>query len=378
MGTGTVVGSTKIVDNGPDEDQWNLVIVGDGYTATEQNDFNDAADDFVDILASSPPFDGPAVWDRVNVHRLEVHSDESGALNPETCADGTTPFAASASTAVSYFDAEYCASGLRRALVVDRVKVLLEVGALVPEVDVILVLVNHVEPGGTGSPGMAVCNVGGIYDGTASHEIGHSAFGLADEYDYYAGCDSGETGHDLYTGLEPLEPNVTINADRATIKWAQYIDPATPMPTTTNPDPTQCDTQPSPVAVGEIGAFDGAYYHHSGAYRPAYRCAMRDTDDEYCTVCRDSIIGQILVEDSNCLIATAVYDDPWARDVVALRQWRNRTIRGPAPTAGAMRALDRAYRRISPPVARYVQPRPWLARPLRTLVFAPLAQVVRT
>ena len=133
------------------------------------------------------------MWDRVNVHRLEVHSDESGALNPETCADGTTPFAASASTAVSYFDAEYCASGLRRALVVDTGKVLLEVGALVPEVDVVLVLVNHVEPGGTGSPGIAVCNVGGIYDGTATHEIGHSAFGLADEYEYYAGCGSGET-----------------------------------------------------------------------------------------------------------------------------------------------------------------------------------------
>ena len=53
------------------------------------------------------------------------------------------------------------------------------------------------------------------------HEMGHTAFGFADEYEYYASSGSGETGHDRYTGSEPSRPNVTINTNRATNKWHQ-------------------------------------------------------------------------------------------------------------------------------------------------------------
>lgn len=374
MGAGTVIGATKVVDNGPDEDQWNLVIVGDGYTEAEQSEFLDVADDFVDVLQATAPFDGPAVWDRINVHRLDVHSEESGALNPETCADGTAPFAASASTGVSFFDAEYCATGRRRELVVDFGAVLVEVGALVPEVDAILVVVNHVQPGGSESIGIAVSYAGGLYDRTAVHELGHS-FGLADEYDSLAGCDSGESGQDVYPLGEPDQPNVTIDTDRTSIKWAAYIDAATAVPTTVNPDPTECDTQPSPVGVGEIGAFDGAYSYHSGVFRPAYTCCMREHAEDFCDVCRDVIIGQILIEESNCMIATAVYRDPWHPDVAALRRWRSRHLRPGAPAAPAMRVLDRLYRRVSPPIARFIEPRPRLAQALRRYLFAPIAAI---
>jgi hypothetical protein len=57
-------------------------------------------------------------------------------------------------------------------------------------------------------------------DEIAIHEMGHTAFGLADEYCCFAGCSSGETGHDSYTGGELAQPNVTANGDPATIKWA--------------------------------------------------------------------------------------------------------------------------------------------------------------
>ncbi|MEZ5193243.1 MAG: M64 family metallopeptidase [Nocardioides sp.] len=140
----------------------------------------------------------------------------------------------------------------------DTAAVSLEVGALVPDVDVILVFVNHVQPGGTGADGVAVSYAGGWLDGTAIHELGHSAFGLGDEYPYLAGCASGETTQDQYTGAEPLEPNLTINVDRATIKWASYVDASTPLPTTVNPDPTQCDTQPNPFPDDTIGAYEAA------------------------------------------------------------------------------------------------------------------------
>ncbi len=53
------------------------------------------------------------------------------------------------------------------------------------------------------------------------HEMGHTAFGLADEYSTYAGCSSGETGHNTYSGSEPTEQNVTANI--TTLKWQSLV-----------------------------------------------------------------------------------------------------------------------------------------------------------
>lgn len=381
MGTGLVVGATKIVDNGPDSSQWNLVIVGDGYTAAEQSSFETTVDSFVSILQGTSPFSGTLTWDRINIYRMDVESDESGAINPATCTDGTTPFAASESSGVSFFDAEYCAHPyyIRRLLSVDILAVSVEVGILVPDADAILVLVNHVEPGGSGLPGVAVSYAGGVFTGAAIHELGHSAFGLGDEYDFLLGCDSGETGQDTYVGLEPVEPNLTINSDRTTIKWASKIDAATPMPTTVNADPTTCDTQANPVADGDVGAFEGAYHHHAGVFRPAYDCIMRNKDyADFCAVCTGTIVDGIVAYGSTCFIVTAVYGDPWAPDVVTLRNWRDRNLEPGRRGRPLMRVLNGAYLQVGPWLAHQARQRPAVARGLRRWVFAPLAGWLRS
>ena len=75
----------------------------------------------------------------------------------------------------------------------------------------------------------------------ALHEMGHTAFGLADEYEYYAGCGSGETDRNAYVGGEPVELNVTLDAGSATIKWKAWLtSPADALPTTTNANCAQC------------------------------------------------------------------------------------------------------------------------------------------
>ncbi|MEZ5193242.1 MAG: M64 family metallopeptidase [Nocardioides sp.] len=102
MGTGSVLGVTKVVDNGPDTTQWNLVIVGDGYTNSEIGSFSSTVNSFLTRLQTTAPFSGSLTWDRVNVYRMDVASDESGAINPATCPDGTTAFANSVSSGVSY------------------------------------------------------------------------------------------------------------------------------------------------------------------------------------------------------------------------------------------------------------------------------------
>lgn len=381
MGTGVVVGVTKIVDNGPDSSQWNLVIVGDGYTATEQSSFETTVDSFVSILQGTSPFSGALTWDRINIYRMDVESDETGAINPATCPDGTEPFAASDSAGVSFFDAEYCAAphNIRRLLSVDTLAVSTEVGNLVPDADAILVLVNHVEPGGSGFPGVAVSYAGGVFTGTAIHELGHSAFDLGDEYDFLLGCDSGETGQDTYSDPEPIQPNLTIDSDRTTIKWAAKIDAATPMPTTVNADPTACDTQSNPVADGDIGAFEGAFHHHAGVFRPAYDCMMRNKDyGDFCAVCNGVIVEEIVAYGSTCFVVTAVYGDPWAEDVVTLRNWRDRHLEPGKRGEPLMRLLNAVYRRAGPLLARHTAQRPAVAGLLRKWMFAPWARWLRS
>nr|WP_281260840.1 M64 family metallopeptidase [Actinoplanes atraurantiacus] len=51
----------------------------------------------------------------------------------------------------------------------------------------------------------------------ALHELGHSAFGLADESEYFVGCGV-DTDRDRHPAVEPGEPNVTVNTNRATLK----------------------------------------------------------------------------------------------------------------------------------------------------------------
>ena len=139
----------------------------------------------------------------------------------------------------------------------------------------------------------------------ALHELGHTAFGLADEYDNYAGCGSGETGRDHHPAIEPAQPNVTIASTRSTIKWRNLILASTPVPTTRNPDCTQCDTQSSPVPDGRVGAFEGAHYYHCRAYRPEYRCKMYELGRPFCAVCRRAILARL---------PTTV---PWVRELNA-------------------------------------------------------------
>src|SRR5437764_12898213 len=97
-------------------------------------------------------------------------------------------------------------------------------------------------------------------------EIVHTAYGLADEYPYYAG--GNETGHDHHPAGEPTEPNVTTNSDRNTLKWRWAVSSATAIPTMSNPNCSQVDNRPNPVATDTVGLFEGAHYYQCGGFRP--------------------------------------------------------------------------------------------------------------
>lgn len=285
---GAVVGVTTVVDHGPAGSRFDIVVTGDGYRADELGLFATRVDEFCERLFDAAPFD--VLRGVLNVHRLDVVSTDSGADDPLTCADGTT---GDGSAPRTFFDATFCGGGggSRRLLTVDAGAVLAAVGAAVPAYDMVFVQVNADRYGGSGGA-VAVFSAHPAAAEIALHEMGHTAFGLADEYQAKVGCAQPDPGHDRHPGPEPDYPNVTV--DPAVAKWADLVTPGAPLPTMTNPDPSRCDDRPSPVPAGTIGAFEGADYHRSGVYRPEYDCRMRTLGVPFCGVCRREIRRQVL------------------------------------------------------------------------------------
>ena len=145
--------------------------------------------------------------------------------------------------------------GIDRLVCADESKVFTAVGAVTAADarDVIIVVANSTTYGGAGG------NIGTMTMHPQSieialHEIGHTAFKLADEYDYGT-CDA---------STEPSEANATRASTRSTAKWASFISSGTPVP-----------TQPGSYANGTVGLFVGAKYCTSGLYRPTENSRMR-------------------------------------------------------------------------------------------------------
>lgn len=305
---GTVLGVTKIVDRGDPADRFNLVILAEGYRQAELGLFAGEASKFVRALFSTSPFDQHSC--AINVYRVDVASTDSGADDPAACGGtGATP--------ATYFDARFCSGGVPRALVCNTALALSVAGAQVPEYHSVQVLVNSSKYGGTGGTvgvsSTATQNSSGAavdWPQILIHEMGHSIFGLADEYEYYQGCTVSEPAQNKWTFGEPPKPNITASKT-ASGKWADLINTAT-LPTTTNPNCGQCDPQASPGS-NLVGTFEGAGYYHCGLYRPQFDCKMRKLSAPFCAVC-SRIISDFLTpfDPALCLTRDMLDSSRWA------------------------------------------------------------------
>jgi hypothetical protein len=264
---GTVGATVKVVDNGPESSRWDLVILGDGYRSAELNQFHEDVERFcAEVLKPTPPFD--ELWPAINVHRIDVTSTDSGADNP---CDPAGPV-----TARTFFDAIFCDptwGAVDRLLTVNEPLAKRVARAGVRLWNEALVLVNSTKYGGSGGQNVAVASRGSS-DQIAVHELGHSAFGLADEYE---GDESG--------GLEPAEPNATRDTNRATNKWRDLVKATTPMPTSCNDDCPDCRPPADPILPNAVGTYEGARYQRCGTYRPFPDCSMRSNNSMFCPVC---------------------------------------------------------------------------------------------
>ncbi|RJO66542.1 MAG: hypothetical protein C4523_12195 [Myxococcales bacterium] len=244
-------------ENGPSANRVDLVILGDGYTASEQDAFRDDALGLMGYFFSSTPFAEYRV--QYNVHIVYVISPESGADHPSRGIYRDTAL-----------NATYEFADLDRFLVVDEEKALiaaLDAAAL----DYVFVLVNDAEYGGSGGT-LAVTSVHEQAPEILAHEVGHMFGELADEYE------------DPFPGHPPddWEANVTFETRRERIKWNVWIDAATPLP-----------TPPVPEWAEAVGLFEGARYLSEGIYRPRLDCRMRTLGVDFCEICAEHLIRSI-------------------------------------------------------------------------------------
>jgi len=296
----------QIVDNGPSAHKVDLLILGDGYTASELAKFQADVKRMTEHLFSVTPFKERAK--DFNVWALAVPTPLSGISRPSEDRYRWSALG----TRYDTFDSE-------RYVMTSDNRALREISQYAPY-EFIEILVNNETYGGGGIFGWySTAAVGSEWaEYLFVHEFGHHFAALADEY--YTSQVAYQTGN---MRPEPWEPNVTALHDPKNVKWRDFIKAGTPLPT---PWPKQefesyqrdyqkkraqlrAERRPEAemnalfkeeLAFSQklfadapyrdaIGAFEGANYAASGYYRPSMQCIMFNRIDQFCDVCAHAI-----------------------------------------------------------------------------------------
>lgn len=240
----------------------NLVFLSEGYTTADMPKFATDVQTAVNFLFSKEPWKQYRLY--CNVYRIEIASAQSGCDNGSTSGSG--------GTRNTYFNSGFNTPSVVQLLTLDstgdnRAYALLN--KHVPEYDVSVVIVNDSKYGGAGGT-VAVASVNSLSAAIVEHEIGHSFALLTDEYD---------TEYTVYTPSE--QPNTTAITDRARIRWKQWIETATPVPT---PETSTYDSA--------VGLFEGSMYRTKGWYRPHNNSLMRNLNRPCGQVNREQFVLQ--------------------------------------------------------------------------------------
>ncbi|WP_432001142.1 M64 family metallopeptidase [Streptomyces sioyaensis] len=256
---------TPIVSSGPVGSKLDVVFIGDGYTASQQEDFHaDVRAKWAKMTAVEPY---ASYTGQFNVWAVDAVSHDSGVSG-----DPTKDVVRDTALNSAFF-----CEGTERLLCVDTDKVE-SYAAKAPAADLVVMLSNSTKYGGAGYNDIS-SQVG--YDGIATassdndrsdqiavHETGHSLGKLADEYAY------GESG--TYSGPEPAQANLsTLSADQMTAqrqKWYRWMG------------------QESPDG-GAVGAFEGGGYYEHGLNRPTDNSIMRSLGRQFNLPGREAMIA---------------------------------------------------------------------------------------
>lgn len=279
---------------------YRIAILSEGFLPGEMAAFRIASLKVMSELLSTQPFKRQR--DRIYIGRVDCTSLASAQVLRRL----TSPPAGYASQ--TPFNVTFRLT-LARGMTGDRAALRTVLAAVpgLPPLSVALVIVNNDASGGEADGDAAWLTLNDVGP-TFVHELGHAGFGLADEYEYQSGF-AGELPR-VYSGSEPVYPNVTKERDRATVPWRGFFKPANvAIPTTTGPckfNHKVVNGTPSDA----VGLFEGANQHACDVFRPAATCKMREPGD-FCPVCEQAIFGRLAGTFLDARPPFVVPAEPW-------------------------------------------------------------------
>jgi hypothetical protein len=301
----------RIMGDGKTGERVDIVIIGDGYARSDMEKFRRDAKRFNETMFNTQPFKKRK--ESFNVWAIEALSEDSGVDIPDKNVWKN-----------NILGTRYSTFGSARYALTTYNKALRDIAALAPY-DFICILINDTRYGG-----------GGIYNLYATtytneqtkdqewqmdyvyvHEFGHSFGGLGDEY-----YGSSTAYNDFYSpGIEPWEPNVTALVDKNNLKWKNFVEVGTLIPTPwgkakydslevergkldrlapdyyTKREPIfkeQKEVLRDPKFIRKVGAYEGSGYAAKGLYRPALDCRMFSLSlNDFDPVCSAGIVRVI-------------------------------------------------------------------------------------
>lgn len=258
--------SIKIHYSGESSKKVDIVILPDGYTKSELEQFKQDCRKFTDYLFTKSPFKENK--DKFNIWGVEAPSEQSG-----------TDFPSKGIWNKTLLNTNFSTFGTERYLMTFDNKSVRDVASNVPY-DQIYIIVNTNEYGGGAIYNYySVCVNGNRFsDRVFVHEFGHGFASLADEY-----VTDDVSYQNFYNlDVEPVDANLTTLVDFDS-KWKSLVDPNTPIPTPEKPE-----------YKNRVGAFEGGGYVAKGIYRPMMHCIMRsNAASDFCVVCKRTIQDMI-------------------------------------------------------------------------------------
>ncbi|NBH10981.1 M64 family metallopeptidase [Amycolatopsis sp. SID8362] len=261
---------TEVQVTGPVSQRFNLIVLGDGYTAAEQPKFFADVQRHVSTLWSLEPFKSYRSY--FNVFAVSIASPESGVdCDPSLDAPKkNTPLDMG-------FWGGCNAQSVQRLLTVDDAAAQ-RYADLVPGTTAanrqILALGNSSTYGGAGGSYATASGGNALSALISPHELGHSLGGLDDEYDYYARAVPGGA----YEGGEPSSIHHTLLTEKQLrdqhAKWWRWLG-----------EPSE--------SGGSIGRFEGGLYAQTGVWRPSEHSMMKTLGYAFDQVGRERMTQRI-------------------------------------------------------------------------------------
>jgi hypothetical protein len=250
--------------------RFNLVVMGDGYTAAELPEFRAHLDKHLNVLWTIEPFKSYRGY--VNVYAVEIASAESGV----DCDPGLDSGTVDTPLGMGFWGG--CNPGSVQRLLTVNGTAANRYADMVPGTTranrQLLALGNSDTYGGAGGANATASGGNALSALITPHELGHSLGGLQDEYDYYARGERGEP----YEGGEPSSSHHTLLTSQEMLaqqrKWWRWLGEES-------------------ESGGPIDRYEGGLYSGTGVWRPAAHSMMKTLGYYFDQISREQMTHRI-------------------------------------------------------------------------------------